>query len=297
MDNPGHKHRPVSSRNIGISILLNVGITVAEAIGGMVSGSMALISDAAHNLSDVLSLVIAYLANRLSRRTATEKETFGFRRSEILAAFINSATLIIIAVIIVVEAVQRFVNPVSVSADWIIGLASASIIVNAVSAYFVRKDAGDNLNIKSVYIHLFSDLMSSFAVLAGGFAIRFFGWSRVDAILSFLIAFYLFYVTWRIFRSSFRIIMQFTPEDINIGTLACDIEAIPGVKNIHHVHVWQINEHDRMFEAHVDISEDIKISSFEEILENIRQVLRENGIDHSTIQPEFSVDDSKKRIH
>lgn len=293
----GHYHQPISGRNLGIAILLNIGITIAEALGGIISGSMALLSDAAHNFSDVLSLIISYFANRLSKRNATEKETFGFRRSEILAAFINSATLIIIAVIIIVEAIQRLINPVAISANWVIGLAIASIFVNGLSVLVIRKDSHSNLNIRSAYIHLFGDLLTSVAVLLGGFAIKYFHWYRADALFSLIIAVYLLYLTWRIFRSSLRIIMQFTPEEIDIQKIAGEIEMISGVKNIHHIHVWQINEHDLMFEAHIDISEDIRVSGFEQILDDINGILSGNGINHSTIQPEFSVDDSKSRIH
>ena len=291
-----HNHE-VSGRNLGFAILLNVGITFAQAIGGIVSGSMALLSDAAHNFSDVLSMVISFLANRLAKREATEKQTFGFRRSEILAAFINSATLIIISVIILFEAVQRLVNPVPVSANLVIWLAIAGILVNGVSTLFIRNDSHENMNMKSVYLHLFGDMLISIAVLLGGLAIKYLQWYRTDSIFSIAIAFYLLYMSWRIFRSSLRIIMQFTPEEIDIKKIACEIEKIPGVKNIHHVHVWQINDHDLMFEAHADMSDDINVSSFEKILFQIKEVLKNYNINHSTIQPEFMAEDKKQIIY
>lgn len=297
MNAAGHYHSEVSGKNMGLAILFNTGITIAEAIGGMISGSMALISDAAHNLSDVLSLVISYFANSLSKRDATERETFGFRRSEILAAFINSSTLIIIAVVIMVEAIHRLVSPVTVSPSWVIGLAIASIFVNGISALIIRRDSKDNMNIRSVYLHLFSDMLTSVAVLLGGLAIKFLHWYRIDGVLSLIIAIYLLYMSWGIFRSSFRIIMQFTPEKVDVTKIVLEIEQLVGVKNIHHVHVWQINEHDLMFEAHIDISDDIKVSGFENILAEINQILHRSGISHSTIQPEFAVDDSKQVIH
>jgi len=290
-------HHVVSGKNLGLAILLNVGITLAEAIGGIISGSMALLSDAAHNFSDVLSLIISYFASRLSKRKATERETFGFRRSEILAAFINSATLIIISVIIIIEAIRRLMNPAPLSANLMIWLAVASILINGLSALFLRKDSHDNINIRSAYLHLFGDMLTSVAVLAGGLAIKFLKWNWSDSVFSLAIALYLLWLSWGIFRSSLRIIMQFTPEEIDIKKIACEIEKIPGVKNIHHVHVWQINDHDLMLEAHADMSEDIKMSSFEKVLEEIKFVLNQNGINHSTIQPEFSVDDKKQIIY
>lgn len=297
MNEVDRNSREVSGKNLRLTIVLNAGITLAEAIGGLISGSMALLSDAAHNLSDVISLIMSFFANKLSKKDATEKETFGFRRSEILAAFVNSATLILIAVVIIVEAVQRLINPVTVAANWVIGLAILSILFNGLSVIVIRKDAKFNINMKSAYVHLFSDMLTSVGVLLGGLAIKYLHWNRIDSVFSLIIAFYMLYLSWGIFRSSLRIIMQFTPEEIDIKKIACEIEVIPGVKNIHHVHVWQINEHDLMFEAHIDIREDIKVSGFECILEDIKVVLFKNGIDHSTIQPEFSVDDSKQIIH
>ncbi len=292
-----HQQHEVSGKNLGFAIVLNVGITLAQAIGGIISGSMALLSDAAHNFSDVLSMVISYLANRLARREATEKQTFGFRRSEILAAFINAATLIIISVIILFEAVQRLINPVPISANTVIYLAIAGILVNGVSVLFIRDDSHKNMNMRSVYLHLFGDMLTSVAVLLGGIAMKYLQWYRTDSIFSIAIAIYLLYMSWGILKTSLRIIMQFTPEEVDIQKIAKGIENIAGVKNIHHVHVWQINEHDLMFEAHIDMAEDIKVSNFETVLKEIKQLLKQNGINHSTIQPEFSVDDKKQIIY
>jgi cobalt-zinc-cadmium efflux system protein len=297
MQKSGQNHYEVSGKNLGLAILLNLFITLAQAIGGIISGSMAVLSDAAHNFSDVLSLVISFLANRLAKRGATEKETFGLRRSEILAAFINSATLIVIAILILSEAIQRLINPVAISAGLVIYLAIAGIFVNGVSALFLRNDSHQNMNMRSAYLHLFTDMLTSVAVLLGGLAIKYLNWNWIDGVFSIVIAIYLIYMSLGIFRSSLRIIMQFTPEGIDINKIAVEIEMIQGVKNIHHVHVWQINEHNLMFEAHIDMLEDIKISSFESILFEIKSVLKKNGITHSTIQPEFSADDKKKIIY
>lgn len=291
-----HRHE-ISGKNLGLAIFLNVFMTIAEAAGGLVSGSIALMSDAAHNFSDVISLVISWFANRLSKREATLTRTFGFRRSEILAAFINSATLIIISIVIIIEAVKRISSPAEVSAGIMIWLAVASIIVNGLSVLFLRRDSRENMNMRSAYLHLFGDMLTSVAVLAGGLAIRYMGWNRADSIISVAIALYLLWLSRGIFVSSLKIIMQFTPDDIDIKEIAAEIEKIPGVRNIHHVHVWQINEHDLMFEAHLDLAEDIRVSGFEEILGQIKTLLAGTNIRHVTIQPEFSVDDRKQIIY
>ncbi len=292
-----HHHHRVSGKNLGLTILLNVLITVAEAIGGIISGSMSLLSDAAHNFSDVLSLLISYIANNLARRKATPEQTFGLKRSEILAAFINSATLMGLAIVIVVEGTKRLYHPVSVNSSWVIWLSLLSIAVNGASVLFIRNDALDNMNIKSAYLHLFSDMLTSVAVLVGGVAMKYLQWYWVDAVFSMVIAIYLLYSSWSIFKTSLRIFMQFSPANININLITKQIESLPGVKNIHHVHVWQIDEHEIMFEAHIDVTDNIKISDFESILEQVKVKLKEHGVNHVTIQPEYSVTDNKQLIH
>lgn len=292
-----HHHHEVSGKNLGWSILLNVSITIAEGVGGLISGSMALLSDATHNLSDVLSLIISYIANKLTQRKASNSQTFGFKRSEIIAAFINSATLIVLAFFILIKGMQRFFNPAEIAANWVIWLAIASIVVNGLSVLFIRNDVQDNMNVKSAYLHLFSDMLTSIAVMIGGLAMKYLHWFWVDSVFSLAIAIYLLYSSWAFFKSSLRIIMQFTPEHVNIDAIVSKLQQLQGVKNIHHVHVWQINEHDIMFEAHIDIKSDIKITEFEWILEKIKEVLLQFNIEHFTIQPEYSVSDSKQIIH
>ena len=291
-----HHHHQVRGKSLWWTILLNLAITLAEGIGGLISGSMALISDATHNFSDVLSLVISYVANRLTRRKATKGQTYGFKRSEILAAFINSATLIVLSVFILSEGIQRFFTPEPINAQWVIWLAVGSIVVNGLSVLFIRKDAEGNMNIRSSLLHLFSDLMTSVAVFLGGLAMKFLQWYWVDALFSVFIALYLLYSSFGILKSSLKIIMQFTPDDLNVDEMTKDICKIPGIKNIHHLHVWQIDEHELMLEAHVDMVKDVAISEFEKELDEIKLVVGRYNIHHVNIQPEFSVTDNKQVI-
>ena len=292
-----HHHHEVTGKNLGWTILLNVVITVGEAIGGIISGSVALLSDAAHNFSDVLSLIISYVANKLSKRKATLKQTFGYRRSEILAAFINAATLVVLSVLILIEGVQRLNETPEIDFRWVIGLAIASIIVNGLSVLFIRNDARDSMNIKSAFLHLFGDMLTSVGVLIGGLAMKYLQWYWTDGFFSILIAAYLLYTSWSILKSSLKIIMQFTPENIEVEKIVTELEELPQIKNLHHLHVWQINEHDVMFEAHADMNENITISEFETILEQINTILQRFEITHCTIQPEYETSDSKELIH
>lgn len=211
-----HHHHELSGKSLWWTIVLNLSITIAELIGGLISGSMALLSDATHNFSDVLSLIISYIANRLTRKKPTPLQTYGFKRSEIMAAFINSTTLIVLAVFILIGGIQRFFKPEIINAQWVIWMALGSIVVNGLSVLFIHKDAKDNMNIRSSLLHLFSDLMTSVAVLLGGLAIKYFQWYWLDALFSVLIALYLLYNSFDILKASFKIIMQFTPQNIDI---------------------------------------------------------------------------------
>ena len=292
-----HHHHEVSGKRLGITIFLNVLITLGELVGGIISGSMALITDAAHNFSDVLSLIISYVANRMAKRKPTAEHTFGYRRSEIIAAFANSVTLIVIALVIFYEAINRLASPVEIRSGWVIIMAGASILLNGISVLLIQRDASHNMNMKSAYLHLFSDMLTSIAVLAGGLIMKFYNWYYIDAIFSILIASYLLYLSWAIFRDSLRILMQFTPKDINIELISNEISSVAGITNIHHVHVWQLDDHKIIFEAHIDLEVDISVSQFDSKLTDIKRILLTHGIDHSNIQPEFNVQDDKALIH
>ena len=291
-------HHHGSGKNLGFTIVLNVVITVAQLVGGLVSGSMALISDATHNFSDVLSLIISWVARKLARAEASEEKTFGRRRSEIMAAFINSATLIGLSVFILFSAIERLINGAeSIDVFWVIWLAVLSIVVNGLSVLLIQKDARHSMNMKSAYLHLLSDMLTSIAVLMGGIMMKYLGWYWVDAVFSIGIAIYLMYMSWDIFRSSIRILMQYTPGHIDLKKLIAEIEKIEGVDNLHHVHIWQLDEHEVMFESHVDLSEDIPVSSFALLQKQIEEVLEQYHIHHATLQPEYDVDDNKDVIH
>ena len=292
-----HHHHEVSGKRLGITIFLNVLITVGELVGGIISGSMALITDAAHNFSDVLSLIISYVANRMAKRKPTAQQTYGYRRSEIIAAFANSVTLIVIALIIFYEATNRILNPVEIKSGWVIIMAGASILLNGISVLLIKKDASHNMNMRSALLHLFSDMLTSIGVLTGGIIIKLYNWHYADAIFSILIAAYLLYLSWAIFRDSLRILMQFTPKNIDLDSISKEISSMPGIANIHHVHVWQLDDHKIIFEAHIDLDNDISVSQFEIKLAEIKQVLNNRGIDHINIQPEFSLKDNKDLIH
>ena len=291
-----HSHQR-SEKNLFLSIVLNVGITLAQIIGGILSGSLALLSDALHNFTDVVSLVISYTASKYARKSATYNKTFGYKRAEIIAAFINSSSLIIIAVILMIEALERFMDPQSINSTLVIWLSALAIVFNGLSVLLLLKDRKTNLNLASAYFHLLTDMLASVAVLVGGILMKLYSIFWLDSVLTFSIALYLIYVGVSLFRDSFKILMQFTPSHIKIDEIVLRVNQIEPVKNIHHIHVWQLNEHELHLEAEIDFKEDLTLSTFEDILEEIEDLLhKEFGINHITIQPEFKKSDNKNII-
>ncbi len=296
--NHSHQHLKLSGNRLLFSILLNIVITVAQVIGGLISGSLALISDAVHNLSDVISLIISYIANLLTnRKKQTLHQTFGFKRAEIIAAFFNSATLIIIAVFLAFEAIKRFNDPQQIESDIVIWLAFVAILGNGLSVLLLKRDANHNLNMKSAYLHLITDLLTSVAVLGGGLLMKYYQIYWIDALLTIFISIYLLYMSWEIFIDSLKILMLFAPKDLPIRDIEKEILKIDDIKNIHHVHIWQLNDHDIHFEAHIEFKKDINLSDFDKICYQVEVLLLNKfHINHSNLQPEFERDDHKDFI-
>ena len=292
-----HSHSNLKGRNLIIAILLNILITVAQIIGGLISGSLSLLSDAVHNFSDVMSLIVSYIANLLSKKNASDKKTFGYKRAEIIAAFVNAATLIVVAVILIKEAVERFLNPLEIASDLVIWLSLLGIVANGFSVLLLKKDAKSNMNMKSAYLHLMTDMMASVAVLVGGVLMKFYQIYWIDAALTLAIALYLIFMGYHLLKDSASVLMLFTPDSIQVDKIVEAIQKITSVKNVHHVHIWQLNEDEVHFEAHVDFNEDIRLSEFDNVLGKIESlVYHKFGVNHVNIQPEFNKSDSKQII-
>lgn len=293
-----HNTEDLKGWKIGISIFLNIIITVGQVIGGLISGSIALMTDALHNFSDVISLIISYIANKLTTKEATISRTFGYKRAEIMAAFINSATLIGVAIYLIIEAIERFSKPVEIESDIVIWFAIASIIINFLSVVILHNDSKDNMNIRSAYLHLLTDVMTSIAVLAGGLMMKYYSVFWIDSVLSFMIAIYLIYSSYSLLTLSTKVLMQFTPLGINLNKINEEICKIDGISNMHHLHVWQLDDKQNILEAHVELETNISISEFQEKLNEIEEILNNFGINHFNIQPELNrCSDNKHLIH
>lgn len=292
-----HNHPTLKGRNLSISIVLNLVITIAQVIGGVLSGSLSLLSDALHNFSDVLSLVVSYIANLLAKRKASTHRTFGYKRAEILAAFINAATLIIVAVLLIIEAIKRFNNPEPIESNLVIWLSLLGILANGFSVLLLKSDAKVNMNMRSAYLHLLTDMLASVAVLIGGLLMKFYAVFWVDTVLTILIAIYLVWVGIDLLKESFKVLMLFTPDDIHVQEIVSKLKTIPQIKNTHHIHVWQLNENEIHLEAHIDFYKDLSLSEFDMILNDIEELLYHDfKINHVNIQPEFGKCETKDLI-
>ena len=295
--NHSHDIKDLNGKKLLITILLNIVITVAQVIGGLVSGSLSLLSDALHNFSDVLSLIVSYIAAKLSKQKASINRTFGFKRAEILAAFVNASTLIVVAVILIKEALERFQNPQQIESHLVIWLSGIAILGNGFSVILLRKNSVNNINIRSAYLHLLTDFLASVAVLIGGLLMKYYQLFWVDSLLTLLIALYLIYVGYDLLKTSTKMLMLFTPDHINIKDVVRIVNKLPKVNKLHHVHIWNLSDDELHLEAHLDLTEDISTTEFNELLLKIEHLLQEEfNINHVTIQPEFKKEDPKEVI-
>ncbi len=276
-----------------ITMVLNFLITAVEVVGGVLSGSLSLLSDAIHNFSDGVAIVISYAAMRLSKRPRTLRHTFGLKRTELLAAIVNASTLIIISFFLIREAIGRLAHPVPIAGNLMLLVASVGLVANIVGTLLLRKGANGSINIRAAYLHLMSDAISSLGVILGALFIIVFDIVWIDPALTILISIYILKETYDIVRESVDVIMMSTPEEINVNQIQNAVEAIPGVRNIHHLHVWRLNDADIHFEAHVEV-DDIPVSRTGEIQTRIQDFLRDKfNVAHTTLQ--FECDSCRKK--
>lgn len=276
-----------SQSRLIISIILNIVITLAEIIGGLVSHSLALISDAIHNLNDAASLGISLIARKVSGKEANVNKTFGYKRAEVIGAFINLILLVIISLYLVKEGIERFFNPQVIVGTVMFVVAVIGLLGNFVTAILLHKGSKESLNLKSAYIHILSDGLSSVGVIAAGILIIQFQWYFVDAVLTLIIAGYILYQSYEMLKQIINILMEATPEHLDANEIVEKISQLNGVDNIHHVHLWNLDESNFLLEAHVLIKK-CDLESIEEIKRSIKQSLRSQfKIYHSTLEFEF----------
>ncbi|WP_423128649.1 cation diffusion facilitator family transporter [Gaoshiqia sp. Z1-71] len=278
---------------LGITIVLNVVITVSQVIGGLISGSLALISDAIHNLSDGVAVFLAYIADRLSRKERTAKRTYGYKRAEILAAFINALVLIAISFYLMLEAIERFFHPQEVDFRWMLGLGALGFVANTASVFLLHKDMHRNLNVKAAYLHLLGDALTSLAVVAGALFIWLWGWTWIDPLVTLLISFYLLFHTFKLLKESTEILMQFAPAGIQAEEVKTQMEKLASVSRVYHIHLWRLTDRSIHFEAHVELTHDLQLSKTQVVSDEINELLQSGfGINHVTLQFEYACPDA-----
>jgi cobalt-zinc-cadmium efflux system protein len=282
----GHHHHHnlevIGDRRLGFAIIINILLTVAQVIGGVVSGSLSLIADALHNFSDASSLLIAYAARKIGRQPADQLRTFGYQRAEVIAALINLVVLVIVGLYLIYEAIWRFFDPQIITGWAVVIVASIALVIDLATAILTYSMSKDSVNIRAAFIHNVSDALSSVGVIIVGALILLFQWYWTDTLITLLIAGYVLYQATLLLPKTIHILMEGAPENININDVVHAMEAVEGVSNVHHVHLWQLDEHRNALEAHVVIHDFSETETIKQLLKS--EIEKKFSISHSTLE-------------
>ena len=293
-----HHHLKVNEKNLLTVTFLNLVITIVEIAGGLLSGSLALLSDALHNLSDTFATFIAYLATLIGKREANHKKTFGYKRLEILAALINAVILIVMSAFLIREAWHRLQDPAPINSMIMLVVGMIGLLANLYAVLILRKDAGRSINVRAAYVHLIGDSLSSVVVILGSVAIRLFKIEWVDPVITVIISIYIIRSGFVILKQSVNILMQSAPDNLDLSQIKLRVEQEQQVLNIHHIHAWMLTDNEVHLEAHVELENDLKLSQVKQIQGRIEKLLRKDfGIVHITLQFEFGTNHSSSLIH
>ena len=290
-DHGDHSHAPEVSqdneRRIFIAMLLTAGFMAAEIVGGILSGSLALIADAGHMATDTAALALAWFAFRLSRRPADPSRSYGFHRGEVLAAFVNGIAMIALAIWIVVEAVQRLYSPVEILGGVMLWIATGGLLVNLFAFWLLRSGSRDNLNVRGAAVHVAGDLLGSIAAIAAAGVILWTGWTPIDPLLSVAVALLVLRSAWFITRQSAHILMEGAPRHLQAADIKSDlIDHIEGLEDVHHVHIWSLTQERPLVTLHARVHSD---ADADELLQAVnRRLFEQFHVDHATIQIEKS---------
>ncbi|CEA03953.1 cation efflux system protein [Pseudomonas saudimassiliensis] len=284
-----HNHNPetLGDKRLVAAIGVNIVLTFAQVVGGVLSGSLSLIADALHNLSDAASLVIALIARKIGRRPPDAFKTFGYRRSETIAALINLVTLIIIGLYLIYEAIGRFFSPQPIEGWTVVVVAGIALIVDVVTASLTYTMSKNSMNIKAAFLHNVSDALASVGVVIAGTLILLYGWYWADTVLTLIIAGYVLWQGFSMLPKTIHLLMEGVPEGVSIPDIIYVMEDMSGVESVHHVHVWEIAEHTIALEAHVVIRT-VDLPDIERLKAELKRVLHEQfKVDHSTLEMEL----------
>lgn len=288
----GHHHHHVDPEagdaRVIWAVVVNLLLTLAQIIGGVVSGSLALIADAIHNLSDAVSLVIAFAARKIARQPADAQMTFGYGRAEVVGALVNYTTLIVVGCYLVVEAVQRFYEPTGIDGWLVVIVAGFALLVDAITAALTYSMSKTSVNIRAAFLHNLADALGSVAVIVAGTLIILFDWRFVDPLVTLLIAGYILWLSFAEIGGVVRILMLGAPPELKVADVVSAVREVPGVSDVHHVHLWQMQEHENALDAHLVIEPNQWVNA-DEIKQGVKTVLEQRfHIHHSTLETECS---------
>lgn len=289
-----HDSEGVSDRVLLWSVIINVALSVFEFAAGAIAGSVALMADALHNTNDAAALLIAYIARKIAGKGADDDFTFGYRRAELIGAMIQLTALIVVGLYLIYEAVQRFFAPEPLLGEWIMAAAGVALLVDVVTAWLLWAMSRGSLNVRAAFLHNLTDAGASVAVLLGGAAVLWLGWNWVDPLLTLVIAGYILLMSFGLLRRTSVILMEGTPAGVSIDTVKKAVEAIDGVLDMHHIHIWAPDEHRRALEAHLVIAEDLCMSELEAFKAEVKRLLEDRfEIVHSTLELEAAGTDCR----
>jgi cobalt-zinc-cadmium efflux system protein len=285
-----HPHRGDSTRDASTRLALSLGITLAfvlvEAIAGVKARSLALLSDAGHNLTDAVALGLSWYAVRLSTQPAHAGKTFGYHRAGILVALVNSTTLVVISLWIFYEAVHRFRSTPEVQSGVLIGVGALAFVINLLTAWLVKKGSEHDLNLRSAFVHLAGDAISTLGAVVAGVIIMFTGMNWLDPAVSVLIGGLILWNAWGILKETVSILLESTPQDIDLNDMVSDLRAVEGVRGVHDLHVWSITRSVRILSAHI-VTDDVAISRGAALQRAVKEIVRcKYGVGHATLQLE-----------
>ncbi|MCH4879129.1 cation transporter [Pseudomonas sp. TMW22090] len=286
----GHSHgqaRAGHEKKLWIALALTTSFMIAEVIGAFITGSLALLSDAAHMLTDSTALAISLVAIQIAKRAADKKRTFGYARFEILAAAFNAVLLFMVAVYILYEAYQRFKSPTEVQSTGMLIVAVIGLIVNLISMRLLMSASDESLNVKGAYLEVWSDMLGSIGVIGAALIIRFTGWTWVDSIVAAAIGLWVLPRTWVLLKESMNILLQGVPDGIDIAEVEATIRAVEGIEDIHDLHLWALTSGKNVMSAHLVVQYPSRPD--QEILAEVTRLMSETfHISHTTLQLENS---------
>jgi len=287
-----HADESMSDRRLVFSLVLNLALTIVEVIAGLFAGSLALIADAIHNLSDCGTFVIAIIARKIGRRPSDDRRTFGYRRAEIIGALINLTMLVVTSLYLIYEAIERFFSPQPVDGWIVIIAAGMALAINVGTASLLYALSRQNMNVRAAYLHNLGDSFSSLGVVVSGCLILWFGAIWSDSLITIIVSVYILWQSIPDMKRSIHILMDGAPADVSPDELTIAMHSVPGVIEIHHLHLWELDEHHRALEAHV-VVEPAHVERWVVIKQQLKACLAERfDIQHSTLELESQDEDA-----